>query len=143
MAFNIADSEEFNELSFYSMSHPDRDYFIHQHVVDAYQAQMADEDVKEIAIIFALLGLYLFLEENFTGREVQLMHMKIAKNKPNIWPKVLLPDQKAAIQIQDVLNMKSEAEKDAMIRKWCESVWQSFSESQQVIRDFTQSYINS
>jgi len=60
MAFNIADSEEFNELSFYSMSHPDRDYFIHQHVVDAYQAQMANEDVKEIAIIFALLGLYLF-----------------------------------------------------------------------------------
>jgi len=69
--------------------------------------------------------------------------MKIAKNKPNIWPKVLLPDQKVAIQIQDVLNMKSGTEKDAMIRKWCESVWQSFSESQQVIRDFTQSYMNS
>lgn len=142
MAFNIAQSDEFNELSFYSMTHPDRNYFIHQHVVDAYQAQMADTGVKDIAIVFSLLGLYLFLEESYTGREVQLMHMKIAKNKPNTWPQIALPNHKEAIQIQDVLNVNSGKEKDAMIRTWCKSVWESFSESQQVIRDFTQSYIN-
>ncbi len=140
MSFNIAESKEFNELSFYSMSHPDRNYFIHQHVVDAYQAQVSNKETKPIAVIFALLGLHLYLEEGYTGREVQLMHMKIAKNKPAVWPKVVFPESRGEITIQDILKLESSEDKDAMIRNWCESVWNAYSESQQAIRDFTKPY---
>ena len=141
MAFDIATSTEFNELSFYSMMHPDREYFIHQHVVDAYQAQMADDEVKDIAIVFALLGLYLSIEKGFTGREVQLMHMKIAKKKPINWPQITIPDDKGGISIYGVLQADSGEEKDKMIKKWCESVWEAYSDSQHIIRDFTQTYL--
>ena len=140
MSFNIAESKEFNELSFYSMSHPNREYFIHQHVVDAYQAQISNSETKPIAVIFALLGLYLYLEKGFTGREVQLMHMKIAKNKPVVWPKVVFPGRRGEITIQDVLKLESSEDKDTMIRNWCESVWNAYAESQQTVRDFTNSY---
>lgn len=140
MSFNIAESEEFNELSFYSISHPDQAYFIHQHVVDAYQAQVSNSETKSIAIIFALLGLYLYLEQGYTGKEVQLMHVKIAKNKPATWPQIIFPEERGEVTIQHVLALESPQEKDAMIRKWCESVWNAYAESQQVIRDFTNPY---
>ncbi|MGB4837418.1 MAG: hypothetical protein WBP08_00365 [Saprospiraceae bacterium] len=56
-------TEEFYELSYYTLGHKDMGYFIHQHIVDAYQAQTADKDTKPIAITFALVGLYLYLEK--------------------------------------------------------------------------------
>jgi len=72
--------EKFHELSFYTLAQP-RNYFIHQHIVDAYAGQTVDATTKPIKIIFALIGLYLYLEKDFTGRAVQLYHMKMAKNK--------------------------------------------------------------
>ena len=62
--------DQFHQLSFYTLAHPDKKYFIHQHAVDTYQAQMADENTKPITIIFFLLGLYLYHEKNYTGRQV-------------------------------------------------------------------------
>ena len=72
---------KFNELIFYTLGHPDMAYFIHQHVVDAYTAQNADEKTKPIAITFALAGLYLYVEMKYSGRQVQLAHIQMSKNK--------------------------------------------------------------
>jgi hypothetical protein len=58
------DLEQYNELSYYTLGHPDKKYFIHQHLVDAYTAQKADENTKPIAITFDLVGLYLYVEKN-------------------------------------------------------------------------------
>jgi len=88
---------------FYTLSHPDKSYFIHQHVVDAYSAQTADENTKPIGLVFALVGLYLYLEKNYTGRQVQQAHMKLANNKKP-WPKIELPKDRGAITVTDVLN---------------------------------------
>jgi hypothetical protein len=55
------DLDLFHELSFYTLSHGDP-AFIHQNSVDAYTAQHADETTKPIAVVFALIGLYLHLE---------------------------------------------------------------------------------
>jgi hypothetical protein len=60
----------FYELSCYTCSHPDP-LFIHQYAVDALTAQQADENTKPISIVFALIGLYLHLEANFSGKKVQ------------------------------------------------------------------------
>ncbi len=56
-----SDQEAYNELSYYTLSHPDP-AFIHQNIVDAYTAQHAGQDTKPIAITFALIGLYLSVE---------------------------------------------------------------------------------
>ncbi len=65
--------EQYYELSFYTLAHPDKD-FIHQHIVDAYAAQTASEKTKPITIYFSLAGLYLFIEKDYTGRQVQKAH---------------------------------------------------------------------
>ena len=117
--------EKFHELSFYTLAHPDKSYFIHQHIVDAYLAQTADASTKPIGLIFALAGLYLFLEKNYSGRQVQLAHMKMAENKTT-WPSVALPEQRGAVTVDDVLDAAPGIERDALITAWCKSVWEAY-----------------
>ena len=84
----------YHELSYYTLAHPGPS-FIHQHIVDAYTAQHANETTKPIAVIFALIGLYLHVEKNFTGRQVQRFHMKLAKIRRQ-WVRPQLPKERGA-----------------------------------------------
>jgi hypothetical protein len=70
----------YQNLSYYTLSHKSSD-FIHQHIVDAYTAQVADLNTKPIAIVYALAGLYFHLVKNYTGRQVQLAQIEMSKNK--------------------------------------------------------------
>jgi hypothetical protein len=117
-----AETELFHELSFYTLEHPDKAYFIHQHIVDAYTAQHADEHTKPVALCFALAGLYLFAEHNFTGRQVQLAHMEMAKKKRE-WPRIELPEERGRITVNEVLAAAPGTERDEMIREWSRDVW--------------------
>lgn len=128
---NAKGLEVFHELSFYTLAHPSPT-FIHQHSVDAFTAQTANETTKPIAITFALIGLYLFLDKNYTGRQVQLAHMKLAKNKKP-WPKISLPKQGSTITVHDVMNTNAGNERDLMIKQWCEEVWKLYAESRSAI----------
>lgn len=130
---NISTQEDFHELSFYTLAHPDRIYFIHQHIVDAYQAHMANETTKPIGLIFSLIGLYLFIEKGYTGRQVQLAHMKLSNNK-QAWPTIELPQLRGNITAKDVLQAQPGMDRDAMIKKWCASVWAAYESSHHTIR---------
>ena len=125
------DDDRYNELAFYTLSHPDPD-FIHQHAVDAYTAQNADESTKSIAVVFALIGLYLQVEKGYTGRQVQRAHMQLANRSKN-WPTLPLPSTRGEIGIEDVLGAGPGPDRDAMIDRWCSSVWQSWHESRPVV----------
>jgi hypothetical protein len=124
--------DQFNELSFYTLAHPDMIYFIHQHVVDAYQAQMANEKTKPIGLTFSLIGLYLYLEKDYTGRQVQQAHMKLAQNK-KVWPAFELPISRGEITVSQVLHTAPGAERDSMIKEWCKSVWYSYKNSHETV----------
>ena len=128
-----SEQEQFHELTFYTLSHPDPS-FIHQHIVDAYAAQKADANIKSIAITFALVGLYLHLEKNYTGKQVQLAHMKLATNK-KIWPVFNLPVSRGNIRVSDILNTKSGEERDKMIEKWCIEVWNAYADSHEKVEN--------
>jgi hypothetical protein len=52
-------SEEFIELSYYTLAHPDNFYFIHQHIVDTSTSQNAYNNTKPIGLIFSLVCLRL------------------------------------------------------------------------------------
>lgn len=116
--------DQFNELSYYTLAH-DRTYFIHQHAVDAFAAQTADENTKPIKITFALIGLYLFLEKGFTGKQVQQAHVKMSQSK-EVWPSLPLPHHRGEITVADVLQEEPGERRDLLIRKWCESVWREY-----------------
>src|SRR5262249_16749859 len=64
------EQEAYYELAYYPLALRDPS-FIHQHLVDAFTAQYASEQTKPIALTFSLVGLYLLVERQFTGRQVQ------------------------------------------------------------------------
>lgn len=114
----------FDQLCFYTMNHSDP-RFIHQHAVDAYAVQMADEMTKPIAVVFGLAGLYLYLEKGFTGRQVQRTHMQMAQRRKT-WPRLALPLNRGAITIADVIQHKPGVALDHAIHDWCVSVWEAY-----------------
>ena len=127
MAARSGQSEEnlYHELALYTLELRDPE-FIHQHIVDAYAVQHAGPDSKPIAIAFGLIGLYLYLEKGFTGRQVQRAHMQLAR-KSKRWIAPPMPRQRLArIGVADVLAAEPGSERDAMIRSWCEAVWRDW-----------------
>jgi len=135
-----SDPELYYELIYYTLEHPDKDYFIHQHVVDAYTAQMADFKTKPIAIIFALAGLYLFLEKDYSGKQVQMAHILMSKYK-KVWPAINLPHQRGEVTFLHALEAPSGMERDIMIKKWCISVWHAYEESHETIASLLSEYL--
>jgi len=117
----ITEQEQYEELSFYTLAHT-KPAFIHQNIVDAFAAQTATEQDKPIKITFALIGLYLCIDKGQTGRQAQLSHMRLAKYRKE-WPRFAPPAERGNIRVADVLAATPGAERDAMIRRWCEDVW--------------------
>src|SRR5215469_11381992 len=78
----------YDEVYVYTMGRPG---FILQHVVDAFAVQTANVDSKPIAVVFGLIGLYLRVEKQLSGREVQKIHMALGRRKRE-WPTVTLPE---------------------------------------------------
>ena len=91
----------------YTLSDPD---FIHQHAVDAFAAQEADERTQPIKLVFALAGLHFAVDRSWTEREVQDFDLKMARHKRR-WPKTQIPVDRGLICIEEVLRVKGLHEK--------------------------------
>ncbi|MFL6537135.1 MAG: DUF5946 family protein [Chthoniobacterales bacterium] len=130
--------EAYDALCAYTLTRGDA-AFIHQHVVDAFAAQSADEATKPITLTFALVGLYLHVERQFTGREVQRAHQRIARDK-RVWPAFTLPSDRGAITAADVLARAEGSERDAAIQAWCATVWHAFRQSKPAIEELLSYY---
>jgi hypothetical protein len=129
--------ETYDELTLYTLTHGDQS-FIHQNIVDAYAAQSADENTKPVKVAFALMGLFLYLEKNYTGKQVQVAHMRMAKEK-KVWPTFTLPRDRGKITVAEVLGAEPGAIRDVLIHKWCDSVWEAWNQSHQSVRDWVTS----
>ncbi len=128
------DQDAYNELCYYTLPLGDP-AFIHQHVVDAFAAQTWSENDKPIKLTFALVGLFLYTEKQFTGRQVQLAHMQLAREK-QLWPVLVLPTRRGEITVRDVLVSPPGPARDEMIHGWCVSVWNAFSEDHSIVSEF-------
>lgn len=124
MKVRSAESEAYDEVCAYTLTHGDPS-FIHQHVVDAFAAQNATEGSKPIGVTFALVGLYLHVEKGLTGREVQRVHMQLARRKRE-WPRFALPKDRGAYTALDVVKVAEGADRDRAIDHWCATVWTAF-----------------
>lgn len=128
------DKEAYDELCAYTLAHGDP-AFVHQHVVDARAAQRADERTKPIALAFALAGLYLHLVKGRTGREVQRVHMLLAKKKTT-WPTFPLPSVRGSLTAADVMAAPPGPARDRAIDAWCASVWEAFRDNHRAVEQF-------
>jgi hypothetical protein len=124
-------SDAYNKLCLYTLGHGGS-AFIHQNVVDAFAAQDATSDDKPIRLAFALVGLYLHVEKGFTGREVQLAHMKLGRTKQR-WPTFRIPKDRGPIDATTVLAAPIE-QRDQMIHEWCSSVWNAFADQSEPVK---------
>lgn len=109
-----------------------RERFILQHVVDAQGAQTATEETKPIAIVFALVGLFLHVERGFSGLRVQQVHVQLARQKRR-WPDVQLPAHRGGLTASDVMHAPDGEQRDAAISAWCRSVWEAYRDNRQTI----------
>lgn len=134
----VNEEEAYHELSAYTLTHGDAT-FIHQHVVDAYAAQNATADDKPIKLTFALVGLYLHLERQYTGRQVQRVHMILAQRK-RPWPTFELPANRGSMTAIRVMNSPEGTERDAAIDDWCVSVWGAYAHCKAAVIELLHKY---
>jgi Family of unknown function (DUF5946) len=126
-----AEQEAYEALQCYTLEHGGAE-FVHQYVVDAWMARHADEQTKPIGLTFALVGLYLHLERGFTGRQVQRVHVLLARRKQT-WPSFPLPPERGSMTARDVMAVPAGAERHRAIDAWCESAWEPFSKSRPAV----------
>ena len=120
----MREEDAYQQLQFYTLSLRDP-AFIHQHVVDAWTAQHADESTKPIALTFSLVGLYLHCEREFNGRQVQRVHMILAPRTRD-WPTFTPPRERGSITALDVMAAPAGPDRDRAINRWCATVWAAF-----------------
>jgi hypothetical protein len=126
----------YNEVYVYTMGRPG---FILQHVVDAFAVQTANDESNPIGVVFGLVGLYLHVEKQFSGRQVQRVHMELGRRKRE-WPNVDVPEDRGSMTVADVLAASAGPERDMAINNWCRSVWTAFSTNRQTIITLLREY---
>ena len=119
----------YDEVYLYTIGRPG---FILQHVVDAFAVQRVNDDSKPMGLVFGLVGLYLHVEKQFSGREVQRVHMELGRRKRG-WPRVYVPEDRGSMTVADVLAASAGPERDAAIDNWCRSVWTAFGDNRETI----------
>ncbi|MFC4812055.1 DUF5946 family protein [Paenibacillus sp. GCM10023250] len=125
--------ELYHRLSVYTMARG-REAFIHQLALDAYGAQHSGAGTRPITTAFSLIGLYLAAERGFTGRQVQLAHMELGRQKI-AWPELTPPASAGGITVQDVLHAEEGQARDAAIRDWGRSVWDEWTHAHAWVRE--------
>jgi hypothetical protein len=133
MSSTRSEIEVYDQLVFYTLSLGDA-AFIHQHIVDAWAAQHPEGSAKTIRTAFALIGLYLSLEKNYTGKEVQRAHTLLARNKRQ-WPGFTPPTAMSKMTVYDVMDKPAGPARDKAIMNWCAAIWVSWAESHAKIKE--------
>lgn len=119
----------YDELYVYSMGRPN---FILQLVADANTAQNATAATKPIGVVFSLVGLYLRVEKGFTGKQIQDVHRRLARQRKQ-WPLLQLPTDRGVITAADVMAAAEGPSRDLAIDAWCKSVWDAYGDCQRLI----------
>ena len=105
--------------------------------MDAFAAQNADEHTKPITLTFALVGLYLHVERQFSGKQVQRAHMQLARHK-RTWPAFVLPLERGSITVRDVIAASAGPDRNRLIHEWSVSVWSAFAGNREVVATLLQ-----
>src|SRR6185369_11003385 len=133
---DASDEQAYHLLLAYSFA-PEH-YIVHQHVVDAYAAQTADEQTKPITLVFALVGLYLHFENGLTGPEAQQAHIRMARASKD-WPRLPLVKERGTMSAADVIQYTSGPERDAAIEEWARQVWEAWREQHGAVAELVKS----
>ncbi|MFC4454361.1 DUF5946 family protein [Deinococcus sonorensis] len=108
--------------------------------VDAYGAQHAGGSSRPITTAFSLIGLYLVNERGQSGRQAQLAHMRLARQRWT-WPAFVPPDMQGSLTVLDVLAAPSGPPQDQQLRAWSASVWAAWQDWHGWTADFCRRHL--
>jgi uncharacterized protein DUF5946 len=72
------------------------------------------------------------VEKQFSGKQVQVEHMRLARNK-RMWPPLNLPRDRGSIRVVDVIAQPAGPLRDHMIHEWAKAVWLVFEASRPAV----------
>jgi hypothetical protein len=122
------------QLLGYEVEHAAQLRYLHQLRIDAYGAQHVSPTAPRIGPVFALNGLYMYLERGSGNVDVRTAH-GIMANSYDAWPALTPPPKVGRLTAYDVLTA-DDVEK-ALI-EWARDVWESWPDAERdVIRELT------
>jgi hypothetical protein len=125
------------QLLGYEVEHAVELGYLHQLRIDTYGAQHVSPHMPPIGPVFALNGLYMYLERGSGNIDVRTAH-GIMANSYDDWPMLTPPATVGELTAYDVLTAGSVHDVEAALITWAEQVWQSWpAADQDVIRRLT------
>lgn len=113
---------------------------LHQLTVDAYGAQHGGGGTPPIRLAFSLVGLYLALEQKFTGPQVRAAHQRMGKPDAS-WPMFAPPEDLGSLTVMTVaergLMRDSESGHLQAAAAWAQSVWRTWVTQHQDVIELT------
>jgi hypothetical protein len=110
---------------------------LHQLRMDAYHAQHVRVGAPRIGPVFALNGLYMFLERGSGNVDVRTAHGVMA-NSYDDWPVLTPPATVGRLTAAAVLAAGGPEEVEQAILTWADEVWSAWPESDRdVVRKLT------
>jgi hypothetical protein len=91
-------------------------------MVDTYAAQHPVADGPRIGLAFALIGLYLALDEGWRGDQVRDAHQLLASTAKD-WPRFERLGRAASMTVFDVAIAGSADAHARLIQRWAKEVW--------------------
>jgi hypothetical protein len=122
------------ELAGYEIEHSAQLGYLHQLRLDAYAAQHVNLSAPRIGPVFALNGLYMFLERGSGNVDVRTAH-GIMANSYDAWPVLTPPESVGRLTAYDVLRAD---DVETALLEWAREVWASWpADDQELIRKLT------
>ncbi|MET9276248.1 DUF5946 family protein [Kribbella sp. NPDC003557] len=130
-------AEAAGELLGFEVQHAARLGYLHQLRIDAYGAQHVDPAAPRIGPVFALNGLYMFLERGSGNLDVRTAH-GIMANSYDDWPRLVPPARVGELTAYDVLTAGGVDEVESALLEWAREVWGSWPDADRdTIRELT------
>ena len=122
------------QLLGYEVEHSAQLGYLHQLRIDAYGAQHVSPDAPRIGPVFALNGLYMYLERGSGNIDVRTAH-GIMANAYDDWPAMTPPATVGRLTAYDVLTAD---DVESALITWAREVWESWPpDDQDTIRKLT------
>ncbi|MFG1909314.1 DUF5946 family protein [Kribbella sp. NPDC048928] len=122
-------AEVAGELLGYEVQNAARLGYLHQLRIDAYGAQHVAPDGPRIGPVFALNGLYMFLERGSGNLDVRTAH-GIMANSFDDWPRLVPPARVGELTAYDVLTAGGVDEVESTLLRWAREVWEAWPDAE-------------
>jgi hypothetical protein len=79
------------------------------------------------------------LEHEYTGKEVQDAHIRLAKLSKE-WPVFNIPEHRGDLTVIHALETDAGPTRDMAIIEWASSVWKAYKNEQEAVREMLRKY---